>query len=388
MLDSLETFLGEKNTKGVIILKDGRLAYEHYYGTFTRDSAWYWASAGKSLTAFLVGMAQEEGLVNIQNKSSDYLGTGWTSCTLAQEDQITLRDQLCMTTGLDDGVVDPDCSDPACLQYLAAAGTRWAYHNAPYHLVHDVLANASGQSLQLFTANRLSIRIGMQGLWYNHVYYSKLRDMARFGLLALNRGVWQNDTLMHDQSYFDAMTNTSQQYNESYGYLWWLNGKGSHMLPGMQFVFQGSIIPSAPDDMYMALGKNDQKIYVLPSRNLVVVRMGESAGALMPALSVFDDNLWEILMQVIEPLVDVQQVAAPATTVSLYPNPAAGMAYVKCETGVPDQVWVYDAVGRMLGARDCAAGQIDLSGLPSGMLVLKVVGAEGEALGQARLLKN
>ena len=53
--------LEDNDTKAFLVLKDGRIVIEHYFGTFTQDSSWYWASAGKSLTAFLVAMAQEDG---------------------------------------------------------------------------------------------------------------------------------------------------------------------------------------------------------------------------------------------------------------------------------------------------------------------------------------
>ncbi|MEY4593765.1 MAG: hypothetical protein RIQ47_175, partial [Bacteroidota bacterium] len=48
-LDSLLDFVGQRNSKAFILLKDGKIVAERYYGTFTRDSLWYWASAGKSL---------------------------------------------------------------------------------------------------------------------------------------------------------------------------------------------------------------------------------------------------------------------------------------------------------------------------------------------------
>ena len=76
-------------------------------------------------------------------------------------------------------------------------------------------------------------------------------------------------------------------------YFWWLNGKSSYHLPGSQFEFQGELIPSAPADMYAALGKNDQKIYVVPSKKLVVIRMGDSADGSNFGLSDFDDVLWQ-----------------------------------------------------------------------------------------------
>ena len=70
---------------------------------------------------------------------------------------------------------------------------------------------------------------------------------------------------MSDTNYFNQMLHTSQMLNESHGYLWWLNGKSSSMLPGSQFVFNGDITPNAPDDLVSALGKNGQIINVVPS---------------------------------------------------------------------------------------------------------------------------
>ena len=64
-------FVDANNSKAFIVLKDGRIAIEHYTGTFTQDSIWYWASAGKSLTAFLVGAAQADGLLDINAPSSE-----------------------------------------------------------------------------------------------------------------------------------------------------------------------------------------------------------------------------------------------------------------------------------------------------------------------------
>ena len=156
-MDSLKQFLTTKSTKAFIVLKDGRIAVEWYFGTFTQDSAWYWASAGKSLTSFLAGMAQQDGILNIQDSTSKYLGKGWTSLTAAQEGKIKVVHQLSMSTGLDDGVPDDNCTTPQCLTYKADAGTRWAYHNAPYHLVHDVIEKASGLTINQYTnQNRFS----------------------------------------------------------------------------------------------------------------------------------------------------------------------------------------------------------------------------------------
>jgi CubicO group peptidase (beta-lactamase class C family) len=303
-LSDLYSYLQTKGTKAFIVLKNGKIVTERYFGNFTADSAWYWASAGKTMTAMLIGIAQQEGLLNIDNKSSQYLGTGWTSLPLAKENLISLRHQLTMTTGLDDGISpDNDCTSPACLVYKADAGTRWAYHNAPYTLLDKVVETATGTTFNNYFQQKIRNKIGMTGIWlpsgYNNVYVSTARSMARFGLLLLNKGKWDQTTILADSNYFNSQVSTSQNLNLSYGYLTWLNGKASYMLPASQFVFSGMMTPNAPADMYAALGKNDQKVYVVPSQKLVVIRMGESAGNVQLAISSFDNELWGKLKTVI-----------------------------------------------------------------------------------------
>jgi CubicO group peptidase (beta-lactamase class C family) len=292
LLDYLEL----KNTKSFIILVNGRIVMENYFNGHSATTPWYWASAGKTLTATVTGIAQEEGLININNKVSDYLGTGWTSAPLAKESMITCKNLLCMTSGLNDALGD-DVS-PGNLQYVADAGTRWAYHNV-YVKLQDIIAQASGQTWTNYFNTKLRDRIGMTGgAWINSdglsVYWSTTRNMARFGLLSLNQGKWDGNTIVNS-AYFNQATTTSQNLNQAYGYLWWLNGKSTYRLPGLQLQFNGTLIPNAPSDMYAALGKNDQKIYVVPSMKMVIIRMGEVANPENPtfALSGFDNELWD-----------------------------------------------------------------------------------------------
>lgn len=286
-------YAGTANTFGLLVLQNGRIVKEKYWNNWNINTRYFIASAGKTVAAFLTGVAQEEGLLDITDKTSQYLGTGWTSLPLSKENLITLRHQLTMTTGLDDGVPDDDCEDPSCLIYKADAGTRWAYHNAPYTLLHDVILAASGQTMNQFSGPRLFTRIGMpQAIWINNVLWCTTREAARFGSLILRKGIWQNDTLLRDRTYVDAMLNTSQNINLSYGYLWWLNGKSTSMVPQSQLVFNTSLAPNGPTDMVMALGKDDKKIYVVPSLNLVVARLGDASGGSALGPSGFDNVFW------------------------------------------------------------------------------------------------
>lgn len=324
-IDSLYQYLGSKNTKGFIVLKDGKIVLEKYFNTFTQDSFWYWASAGKTMTAFLTGIAQQKGLLRLQDTSSKYLGKGWTSLTAAQEDKITIYHQLSMNSGLDDGL-DKDCTADSCLIYKADAGTRWAYHNAPYTLLEKVITVASKQTYQQFFNAEIRLKTGIAGMWtkigFNNVLLSNTRSMARFGLLLLNKGKWDQTWVLNDSNYFKAMVNSSQLLNPSYGYLTWLNGKGKAMFPGSQIVFNLDLAPNAPKDMYAAMGKNGQLINVVPSQNLVVVRIGDAPGDNGEVPVTFNNDIWHYLNKVMCPPSTGLQATELTQNIQLFPNPA------------------------------------------------------------------
>ncbi len=311
-ITDLVSYLNTTNTRAFIVLKDGKMVIEQYMGTqltssaaFTASSPWYWASAGKTLTSASVGIANANGKINLLAKSSDYLGMGWTSLTFDQENKITVLHQLTMTTGLDDysggATGDSDCTNPSCLVYKADAGTRWAYHNAAYTLLDGVIAAGTGQSLNSYLSDQILSKTGMDGSYiksgYNNVFYSTPRSMARYGLLLLNKGTWDGTTII-PSSYVNLMKATSQNVNLSYGYLTWLNGKNSFMAPGSQTVYPQALTPNAPADMFAAMGKNGQLINVVPSKNLVVIRMGDAPdNALVPFI--YQNDLWAKLNAVI-----------------------------------------------------------------------------------------
>jgi CubicO group peptidase (beta-lactamase class C family) len=308
-LEELKQLLKNNSSRAFIILKDGKIVVEEYFGTkitgeqaFDQSSLWYWASAGKTLTSTLVGIAQEEKLLDIQKPSSDYLGKGWTSLTATQEEKIKVWHQLTMTSGLDDAVLNPFDYTKGALLYKAEPGSRWAYHNAPYTLLDQVIEGGTGKNFSQFFNEKLGSKIGMTGAWqrveFNNVYFSNARSMARFGLLILANGDWNGESIIKDKNYLKDMINPSQNINQSYGYLWWLNGKASFMLPGVQAKIPGSYAPNAPSDMFCGLGKDGQYVCVVPSQNLVLIRMGESPDQSLVPFTFLDD-IWEILRNII-----------------------------------------------------------------------------------------
>ena len=283
-----------------MILVNGRIVMEEYFNGHSATATWPWSSAGKTLVSTTTGIAQQEGLLNINNKVSQYLGNGWTSEPLEKENLITPKHLLTMTSGLND---ESNWVIKSNLTYLADAGTRWSYSNVFQKLI-DVVAASSNQTFENYFNAKLKNKIGMDGFWnfgtIFTIYHSNTRSMARFGLLFLNKGKWKNEQIINE-TYLNEAISTSQNINPSYGYLWWLNGKSKYMVPGSQTVYPTALVPNAPADMYAAMGAEDQRIYVIPSKNMVVIRMGDASDPQNPnfALSGFDAALWDKINAVV-----------------------------------------------------------------------------------------
>jgi CubicO group peptidase (beta-lactamase class C family) len=311
-------FAGKNRASGVVVLHRGRILAEQYwsleqdapagkkareYGALVRGRDAEGrviedvASVQKSVAAILVGMAQSRGLLKLDDPVSRHLGKGWSKAALEQEAAITLRHLVTMTSGLKDD-----------LTFEAAAGTRWRYNTPAYARTVAVVAAAAKKPPNDLTHEWLTGRIGMNdSRWVSRAsinteaaanalgFATTARDLARFGLLILAEGSWNDETVMVDRDYLRAALRPSQTLNPSYGYLWWLNGQ-SALARGTGELVKGPLISTAPSDLVAALGAVDRKLYVVPSLDLVVTRLGNSA------TPTFQNEFWRLLM-----------TAAPAT---------------------------------------------------------------------------
>ncbi|MBL4649617.1 MAG: serine hydrolase [Aureispira sp.] len=297
-----------------------------------------------------------------------------------------------MTSGLDDGISNHHCTLDTCLNYLAPAGSRWAYHNGPYTLLDQVIENAVGQNLNTYTNQKIKTLTGMTGFYisvgYNNVYFSTPRSMARFGLLMLNEGKWSNISVLGDTSYYHQMVNTSQSLNEAYGYLWWLNGKNSFKMPGNQFVFPGSLSPSAPNDLIMALGKNGQFINVVPSQNLVFIRMGNAPGIdEVPFL--FNDTIWQHLNNLNCAMNSTKELNPTASKLTIFPNPSQSY----CTISLNNQSFNYlilNHLGQLIGQQNNCYHQItlDTRQYPRGLYFIQVITENQSVFSQKLQINN
>jgi CubicO group peptidase (beta-lactamase class C family) len=276
-----------------------------------------------------------------------------------------------MTSGLDDGVIDNDCTDPICLEYTADAGTRWAYHNAPYTLLDDVLQSATTVNLNTYTQLKLKTPTGMTGGWttidFNNVYFSNVRSMARFGLLIQGNGAW-NGTQLINSTYFNEMVNTSQNLNKSYGYLWWLNGKPNYMLPTTQLIFPGSYAVNAPSDMIAGLGRDGQIVSISQSSGLVFVRMGEAPSSTSSVPTIFCNQIWQKINELDCTLeINDQEL----NKIVIGPNPATNSISISNVESEKYSVEIFDMIGNSI-LKVSNQRTIDISFLASGIYLVNV----------------
>jgi CubicO group peptidase (beta-lactamase class C family) len=295
-LNAALDFAGSRDTRSLVILQDGRILAERYWSVgpnFMRDIA----SAQKSIVSVLVGIAVEKQLLTLDESISGVLGAGWSNADAEAEARITVRHLLTMTSGL--GLT---------LEAQAAPGTTWLYNNDAYHRLQLVLEKRSGLGIDALSRAWLFQPLGAthsewapraqtdsQGLALWGLSMSA-RDLARFGLLMMADGAW-NGTQVAPSEYLATATRPSQALNPAYGQLFWLNGQAFTLIPPASARIDGPLIPSAPQDVFAGLGKDDQKVYVSRSLRLVVTRLGAQAGTrTAETLSDFDEELWSRLM--------------------------------------------------------------------------------------------
>ncbi|RYY54939.1 MAG: class C beta-lactamase-related serine hydrolase [Chitinophagaceae bacterium] len=289
-LNDLLNYVQANNSSSFIILHKGRIVVEKYWIGNAVTSAKIF-SATKSMGAFMIGLAQEQGKLDINQEVNTYISPGWSRASASQEAKITVKDLISMTSGLNEN-----------LTYDTVPGARWRYNTLAYHRIYEVLASAYNQSNDNYTKAQLWDKIGMQDAFWDTepgggpTMSCSARDMARFGLMMLSGGKWNGAPVMTNAAYFQSMINSSQTLNPAYGYLWWLNGKSSFILPTSES-FNGPLMPNAPADLVTALGYGDKKIYVVKSMDLVVIRHGSPSNAPVTyALSNFDNEIWKLLM--------------------------------------------------------------------------------------------
>jgi CubicO group peptidase (beta-lactamase class C family) len=282
------------------VARDGKLAGEWYFAQGRREKAQPVWSATKSFTSVLVGIAQDDGALRLDDKASKWIDE-WKG-TAAEE--VTVRDLLSNVSGREWSFQTDyrrllrarDRTKFAVgLKQQHEPGTVWVYNNSAIQTLQRVLREATGKDVGRFAEERLFKPLGMSrtamgadraGNTQTFMgITSTCRDMARFGQLMLQNGKWQGRQIV-SAAYVEAATGRpSTKLNAAYGYLWWLNRPGTIRGPvaatdlgGARApdAVRGPLVPGAPSRLYWALGLGNQLIQIDPESRTVVVRLGKT----------------------------------------------------------------------------------------------------------------
>ena len=282
----LYDYLALNRVSGLLAIKDGKVAYETYQLGNTDKTRWMSMSIAKSITATLIGAAIKDGYIaSLDALLTDYIPALKDSAY----DGVTVQQVLQMTSGVGWNETYTDRSSDrrelleaqiaqepggmltvmANLQRVAAPGSRWNYSTGETQVAAELLHAAIDRPISAYLTEKIWANMGMESRanWWlespggievgGSGFSATLRDYGRFGLLLLNEGVINGESILPDGWVQRAsQPNIINGEEVEYGYMLW---------PEMNA--QGSI----HEDAFEAIGIFGQFIYVNPRENVVIV---------------------------------------------------------------------------------------------------------------------
>lgn len=270
----------KQQTRSVLVVFKDRIIAEKYKEGFDETSLMHGWSMTKSLTSTLYGILQRQDSLDI------YKETGIQDWEEDDRRHITYNDLLHMNSGLEWEEAYFNISDITKMLYLesdmgqvqiqnqliAKPNELWNYSSGTTNILSGPLLRKEFDSHQKYLdfwykelidkigMNSMVVETDLSGNYIGSSYaWATTRDWAKFGLLYLHEGSWNGEQILDSSwvQYAKTPTNTSEG---RYGAQFWLNAGGYH--------------PDVPKDMYSCNGFKGQYVFIIPSRNLVVVRTG------------------------------------------------------------------------------------------------------------------
>ncbi|PIB37758.1 serine hydrolase domain-containing protein [Maribacter sp. 4G9] len=269
-----------QKTRSLLVVYKNQIIGEKYTDEFNKDTKILGWSMTKSILGTLYGILEFENGVSLEYRPFEVLYN-----TDGPKSKITLNHLLRMQSGLawDEDYfkisdvtkmlfLDSDMTLAQANNVVIAPPTEiWNYSSGTSNLLSGILRKqfATHQEYLNFPYAKLIDRIGMhsmlietdlEGNFVGSSYgWATTRDWAKFGLLYLHRGDWNGDRIFSD-SWVDYITKPTEHSNGTYGAHFWLNAEGKY--------------PDLPRDLYSANGFQGQRVFIIPSKDMVIVRTG------------------------------------------------------------------------------------------------------------------
>ena len=260
-------------TAAVMIIYDGKVLF--HWGEVDRKFNMH--SCRKSLLSALYGIHVEENNIDLSKSMGD-LGIDDNPPSLSDlEKTATVRMLLKARSGIyhEAAYESAGMKDARPERYSHEPGSFWYYNNWDFNVLGTIFEQETGKKIFEEFKNRIADPIGMEDFQvsdgsyvYEHVsihpaypFRMTARDMARFGLLFLNNGIWNGNRIISEEWIKESTTSYSDAGGSGgYGYMWWIAVEGRH-IPGLNMA----------EGTYSARGYNGHYILVIPEMDLVIV---------------------------------------------------------------------------------------------------------------------
>jgi CubicO group peptidase (beta-lactamase class C family) len=270
-LRSAADYLKDRNGHAMLVYYRDKMVFEEYFNGWSADKPHRLASGTKSFSGAMLAAAVEDGLLTIDEKVADTI-VEWKDDQ--RKSQIKIRQLLSLTSGIYGGSTRERSPSYARAVIVAGAkfwpGQRFQYGPIPYQIFGELMRRKlaeKNESVEAYLKRRILDPIGLKpSRWVKdedgniHLPNGAImtaREWAKFGLLVQHQGNWQSRQIVPAKLLQECFAGTDA--NPRYGLTFWLKGGGA-----------------APDDLVMARGLGTQRLYIIPSLDLVVVQFAET----------------------------------------------------------------------------------------------------------------
>ncbi len=280
-------YSGEHRGVAVVVMKGDKIVFEDYASPFGEDVPWILASGTKSFSGVMCAAAIEDKLISgFDEKVADTI-TEWQ--TDKWKSKITIRQLLSLTSGLYAGeiAVVPAYSEAIKSNANYEPGTHFEYGPVPFQVFGEVMRRklkARNDTVDCYIKRRILDPLGIDvALWRKSDGQPLLpqgvaltgREWIKFGRFLKDRGKWNGKQIISEKLL--AELTVGSKVNPAYGITFWLNADGTGPSGSNRKSLSGDVGAKKMSDkldVFMAAGAGNQRLYIIPSKDMAVVRFG------------------------------------------------------------------------------------------------------------------
>ena len=294
-LDAARRYSESAGGQAMLVMWDGKIIFESYANGGGKDRTQALASGTKSFVGVVAVAAVQDGLIRLDDKACESL-TEWKTDPI--KSQITYRHLLTMTSGLTAAERSSPLRLPGWKEIVAKPMTgkpAAQFQYGPYHLcafAEALQRRLKDETFEKYLERRILQPLGIKLQWQIRCADGNpqvggggamtARDWAVFGEFMRQGGTYSGKQIIRKELLAECWQGTKQ--NPAYGLTWWLKNPVPDSILRQVLILQREmeeIVRSdwLPEDLFMAAGAGKQRLYVIPSLKLVIVRQGAFLGS-------------------------------------------------------------------------------------------------------------